>query len=57
MIIFMISETIFRLKPKNRSSSLQDVNQKEMKLLTRINKRLNDLKNRVNSSSDDEEDS
>ena len=46
----------FRLRPKNRpSSGIQDVTQKELKLLTRMNKRLDDLKNRMNTTETDED--
>ena len=44
------------MRPKNRpSSGMQDVAQKELKLLTRMNKRLDDLKNRMNTTEDDED--
>ena len=46
----------FRLRPKNRpSSGIQDVTQKELKLLTRMNKRLDDLKNRMNTTETEED--
>ena len=44
-----------RLKSKQRSTSLQDVNQKEMKLLARINKRLSDLKSKATDNDNEDE--
>ena len=45
----------FRIKNKAKTTNnIQEVTQREMKLLSRINKRLNDLKYHVNSATDEE---
>ena len=45
----------FRIKNKAKTTNnIQEVTQREMKLLSRINKRLNDLKYHVNSATDED---
>ena len=45
----------FRIKNRAKTTNnIQEVTQREMKLLSRINKRLNDLKYHVNSATDED---